>query len=947
MHQLNVSGKRTNFMLRTMGQERVTTAYILSGLEVAELDGENFYPLSEVFTQREMPVTIDNMVTAEELTKWPYLSKVRIPNVKAKVGLLIGTNAPRVLEPWEIINSQNNGPYAVRTKLGWVVNGPLNGGSGTPVPSATVNRISPQKLEHILVTQYQQDFCEKALEEKEMSRDDLRFMETMTLSAKLQDGKYCMKLPFRKRDVSLPNNIAVVKQRMLGLKRRFLSNPDLHQEYAEYIDGLISNTYAEGVPLRKLQAEPGRVWYIPHHPVYHPRKGNLRVVFDCGVTYQGACLNKELLQGPNLTSSLLGVLLRFREEPVAFMGDIKSMFHQVKVAEEDRDFLRFLWWSNGDLTQDLVEYRMTVHLFGATSSPSCASYALRRSADDHQSEFPADVCQSVKENFYVDDCLKSSATESDAIRMIRNLTALCQKGGFTLEKFASNSRGVLQAIAVESRATGLKELDLDRDKLPVERALGLLWCVETDSFRFKIELKQQTHTRRGMLSTVSSIYDPLGFLAPVTLPAKMLLQELCRRGCGWDDSLPPDIVRQWKTWLEDLELLNTFEISRCVKSGTYGQVARAQLHHFADASEDGYGTVTYLRMLNQHGQVQVSFLLGKARVTPLKAVTIPRLELTAAVLAVKMDSMLKGELKWTFEPSMFWTDSTSVLKYISNEDRRFHTFVANRVSTIRESSKPWQWRHVCSKDNPADDASRGLKVAGFLKTSRWWKGPAFLWKQEEDWPNNAVDVSLSVEDQEVKREAATNAINVCDAVTSTDQLIRYFSDWRRLKRAVAWFLRLKSILMEKVRWRKQLKGTKTLQSSKTSGQVFRATPRDSILTVKDLVEAETAVVIYCQQQQFQEEIAALSSMKATVSRQSPLYRLDPVLVDGVLRVGGRLSKGAMPEESKHPIILCKEQYPTALILKHMHQNLGHAGRAHTLSSVQKKFWITHCKTKYF
>lgn len=203
-----------------------------------------------------------------------------------------------------------------------------------------------------------------------------------------------------------------------------------------------------------------------------------------------------------------------------------------------------------------------------------------------------------------------------------------------------------------------------------------------------------------------------------------------------------------------------------------------------------------------------------------------------------------------------------------------------------------------------------------------------------------MDVSLSVEDQEVKREAATNAINVCDAVTSTDQLIRYFLDWRRLKRAVAWFLRLKSILMEEVHWRNQLKGTKTVQSSKTSGQVFKATPRDSILTVKDLVAAETAVVIYCQQQQFQEEIAALSSMKATVSRQSPLYRLDPVLVDGVLRVGGRLSKGAMPEESKHPIILCKEQYPIALILKHMHQNLGHAGRAHTLSSVRKKFWIT-------
>lgn len=147
--------------------------------------------------------------------------------------------------------------------------------------------------------------------------------------------------------------------------------------------------------------------------------------------------------------------------------------------------------------------------------------------------------------------------------------------------------------------------------------------------------------------------------------------------------------------------------------------------------------------------------------------------------------MLKEELKWTFEGSVFWTDSTSVLKYIKNEDRRFHTFVANRISTVRESSEPWQWRHVGSKDNPADDASRGLKVAGFLKTSRWWEGPAFLWRHEEDWPNDAFDVSLSADDKEVKREAAMNAINVCNAVTPTDQLISYFSDWKRLKKAAA------------------------------------------------------------------------------------------------------------------------------------------------------------------
>lgn len=163
-----------------------------------------------------------------------------------------------------------------------------------------------------------------------------------------------------------------------------------------------------------------------------------------------------------------------------------------------------------------------------------------------------------------------------------------------MEKWISNSHGVLQAIAEDQRAKDLKELNLDRDKLQVERALGLQWCVETDSFKFKMEIKQQPLTRRGMLSITCSVYDPLGLMAPVTLPAKMMQQELCRRGCGWDDALPHDILHQWKRWLEDLDLLAALKVGRCIKPVDFGEV-----RHFADASEGGYGTVMYIRMLNQ------------------------------------------------------------------------------------------------------------------------------------------------------------------------------------------------------------------------------------------------------------------------------------------------------------------------------------------------------------
>lgn len=188
------------------------------------------------------------------------------------------------------------------------------------------------------------------------------------------------------------------------------------------------------------------MFYIPHHGVYHPKKRKLRVVFDCTASFQGRSLNGELLQGPDLTNTLVGVLLRFREEPIAMMADIESMFYQGNVPEEDADLLRFLWWPNGKLDEPLEEFRMTVHLFGATSSPSVASYALRRTAEDHKDTASPEAVQTVLRCFYVDDCLISLATENDAVTLASDLRTLCARGGFILTKWMSHSRKVLMSI---------------------------------------------------------------------------------------------------------------------------------------------------------------------------------------------------------------------------------------------------------------------------------------------------------------------------------------------------------------------------------------------------------------------------------------------------------------------------------------------------------------------
>lgn len=476
---------------------------------------------------------------------------------------------------------------------------------------------------------------------------------------------------------------------------------------------IIDKGYAEKIPAEQLSRSDGRVWYIPHHGVYHPKKKKIRVVFDCTATYQGVSLNEQLLQGPDLTNNLIGVPLRFREHPVALMADVESMFYQVRVPKEDADLLRFLCWSNGDLDCDAEEYRMNVHLFGATSSPSCASYALRRTAEDAKEMMSADAVDTVLRHFYVDDCLKAVETSEQAINLVKELTALCARGGFHLTKWVSNSKSVLTSIPDSERAPEVKDLDLSHNTLPMERALGVQWCTETDKFSFQINMQNKPVTRRGILSTVSSVFDPMGFLAPLILPAKLILRDLCKKKHGWDEEIEGEHARRWQEWLADMQSLAEFSIQRCIKTEEFGSTQSAQLHHFADASEEGYASASYLLLTSHENKKHCSLLIGKARVSPLKHVTIPRLELTAAAVAVKMDRLLKEELKIPLEKSTFWTDSTTVLGYLTNESARFKTFVANRVTTIRDHSHPTQWRYVNTELNPADQGSRGVKVKKF------------------------------------------------------------------------------------------------------------------------------------------------------------------------------------------------------------------------------------------
>ena len=279
-------------------------------------------------------------------------------------------------------------------------------------------------------------------------------------------------------DPQLPDNRSIALKRLERLKNRLKKDKVLHQKYREKIEEYVNKGYARKLQPDEVSRTSATTWYLPHHPVFHPTKpGKTHIVFDAAAKFEDTSLNDNLLQGPNLANEIVDVLIRFRKERVAVVADIQEMFHQVKVPEKDRDSLRFLWFSS-DLDNTPETYCMNVHIFGAKDSPSIANFALQKTAKDNSSNFSQSAIETVGKNFYVDDLLKSMLDEQEAIPLCSEIIQLLRQGGFRLTKFMSTSKKVLAAVAASERAS--MSFDLDLDKLPVERALGMKWNTEED-----------------------------------------------------------------------------------------------------------------------------------------------------------------------------------------------------------------------------------------------------------------------------------------------------------------------------------------------------------------------------------------------------------------------------------------------------------------------------------
>ena len=938
--ELGLKGSPAQLLLSTMSAEDslIDTSRI-SNIQVRAYDGNDSVTIRNLYTRDVVPANHSHIPTPEMTDRWPHLKPMAqnlMPISDIDIGLLIGYDCPRALYPTKLIPPIGDSPFAQRTILGWGIVGVIDNMELEHDPIGVSHQtmlscdstisfrtqvkevMDPQSIIKLLA----RDFAETSCGDTKMSQQDLKFINIMHDNiSRLEDGHYQMPLPFKNDKINLPNNRSAALSRLRQLERRFHRDPIYHERYKTVIGSMISEGYAELAPSDETP-NPGSLWYLPHHGVINAKKPQkLRVVFDGSPTLHGQSLNNNLLHGPDLTNSLIGVLCRFRKEDIALMCDIEAMFHQFRVSPHHRDFLRFLWWPNGELSEEPAEFRMTAHLFGATSSPACANFALKKIADDFQEECGYEAAQFVRGNFYVDDGLTSVPTEEDCIALVQKTQQLCQKGALRLHKFTSNSRRVIQTIQQADRATTVRDMDLTSDCLPMERALGVEWCAEVDTFRFQINLGNKGTTRRGILSTVCSIFDPLGLIAPVTLVGKQILQELCRQGLDWDDPIPEPLEMKYQQWVSDLTHLGEITINRCYKPQDFGPVVTAELHNFSDASLVGYGQCSYLRLLNAKGKVQCSLVLGKARVTPLKAVTIPRLELTAAVLSTRIATLLANELQFDNLKQFYWTDSKVVLSYIQNEEKRFHVYVANRISEIRERSEVDQWNHVPTDLNPADSASRGLTTCE-LKQSTWLTGPEFLWEPQISYPSNeTATLKLGEDDPEVK-QARSLATQCSFAENPVLDYLRNLSSWKKMCRLVAYLKKL---------------GKKTTGSPFTADDAMQS--KKINLSVTDYQEAAKTIVRLVQRQSFGAELHQLERGHRLKS-SSALCKLDPFLDDGFFRVGGRLHNAQVPNDVKHPLVLPKDHHVSMAIVSYFHQRMGHQGKNPTVNEVRHHgFWI--------
>ena len=872
---------------------------------------------------------ISNIHVGQIRQHYPHLHMIyfsdfpRHDEDKLQIDILIGSDFLWQFLEGETIRGGPQEPVAVRTTLGWVLSGPLRG-EKLNCSESSVNFIPVEKEEKKVDAQLNKLWDLDSLGIRPEDEVQESFVDNIVFTG----SRYSVSLPWKAGHGPVPLNYNNCLGRLKNQIRKFNQDPDIFRKYhdiiSEQVDLGIVSQVAE-----MDQAE--KVSYLPHSAVIRKdaETTKVRVVYDasCRDKVTGTSLNSCLHVGPSLSPLIFDILLRFRNERVALVGDIAKAFLNIEVDPADRDCLRFLWLKDIEAKEpEIITLRFNRVIFGVNSSPFLLNAVLRHHLCTFQEIDPNFVFQ-LSQSFYVDDLVTGSANTEEAYTLYSKAKERMLEGGFQLRKWKTNDRVLREKICEKEReseaeksAMSDKEESFAKEALgPIQesggktKVLGMIWDNEQDKLEFDLmKMGTNTHsdapTKRGILSTLAAIFDPLGLTSPIGVLAKVLFQELCIQQIDWDDPIPEDKAAKWKTWVQELRNVNSISVARCIFDPDEGQIQSCQLHGFGDASKKAYCAVVYLVYKTTKGTF-TKLLCSKTRVAPLKELSIPRLELMSArILAVLMDNVYKAiGSQIMIEKMKFWLDSKTALYWIYNHGE-WKQWVQFRVAEILRLSKKEDWGHVSGLDNPADIGSRGATASELKSSKLWWEGPEWLRKDESEWPKKFV-LEDSVEVKTERKKAFVFTVVTDEAAKIGNVIdIERFSSLGKLLRVTAWVKRFITNLKQKREKRELRRGG---------------------LEAREIETAERVWILDAQMM-----------LQNTREFEKTKLQLGIVEKDKVLVCQGRLENSDLEFESRYPIILPKEHRLTYLIVLDCHKKVHHSKVRSTLAEVRSRFWVT-------
>ena len=851
----------------------------------------------------------------ESVTDLPHIMGLPLadPNyaTPARIDLLLGAGmSSQILSRQLCRFGAENQPIAQASVSGWLLSGYINPSTQytpTSMPAHHQTQSEEPELNKIVKSFWESEQAEDQIPSPTILEQEVEEHYKSTTIYSEDTQTYTVDLPKTDLIQSLGDSHGMAHSRFLANEASIIRR-GTYEKYQSVVQEYVDLGHAELVPSDEPQ--PDVSFYMPMHGVTKESSSTtkLRVVFDgSAATSTGISLNAALQVGPQLQSTLATIIMKFRSYPVALSADISKMYRAIELTTQDRDLHRFLWRPSPDVPVQV--YRMRRVTFGITASPYLAIRTLQQTATDHGQTHP-DVQAHVANSFYVDDFLGGASTPSQATTLLHSMREVLLKGNFDLRKWRSSCPEVLEKLPDKLIEPSLIKKDTAAHATTHSKALGLEWDSSDDLMAPSIFVAPvYKSTKRGIISDVSKTYDILGWMAPTTLLMKLLFQQFWRKGQGWDDPVSPEDKQLHLQWRSTLPLLSQKKLPRRYSSQS-SNIQYQELHGFSDASLKAYGAVVYLRTVYADRPPEVALVTSKTKVAKLRPSTVPRLELEGAVLLCKLLIHCGSTLNISSQNWHAWTDSSIVLCWISSQPSDWKIFVSYRISFILESTTPGTWRHVPTKDNPADCASRGMMPQELLNHLLWWSGPSWLYEEPISVPPQPIRGTTS----NLERRTVHSCTPASDL---SSELLQLSSNYFHILATTAWIFKFCQNCQKK--------------SSSHS-------PRPH-LEQKDILHAEHWLLRESQKRSFPKEREALLK-NHHLPHNSPLKPLTPYLdKEQLLRVGGRLSHSSLAHFQKHPIIVHSKDELTIKYITYLHVTLCHCGPSHLLCHAGIKLHI--------